>query len=187
MNRFNKILNAVYNDPAGADKILSKDVLDIRNSCGETFLHYFAVERSNDLVKVVLDKGVDVNALDSGAQTPLMESAMLGYSDTVALLLEYGADPNYQVRGENALRCAIAREYYEVADILIKAGANINQRNPEGETILFDAVRMENIRMIEYILANGGKGGLKNMFKETVADIALENESYIICALLKKA
>lgn len=183
--KFNEIVTLLENDPSTANEILTADSLRLRNSIGETLLHYFAVEREIETVRILLDKGAEIDAIDTGRRTPLMEASMLGYPEIVRLLLDHGADPNLQTQGETALRNAVLSQMYEVADVLISAGADVNQRDARGESILFEAVRMEDMEMIRYLLEKGSNKEIKNIEKDTVLDIALENENYAIAELLK--
>ncbi|MFA6241124.1 MAG: ankyrin repeat domain-containing protein [Candidatus Hydrogenedentales bacterium] len=48
-------------------------------------------------VKLLLDLGADPNRVRSGYHSPLMNAASWGYFDMVKLLLERGADANYQI------------------------------------------------------------------------------------------
>ncbi|MCE5231532.1 ankyrin repeat domain-containing protein [bacterium] len=187
MRNFNDIVILIESDFAEAHDLLTEETLRVRNSVGETLLHFFAVERNIAAVKLLLDKGAEIDPIDTGHRTPLMEAAMLGHSDIVQLLLQYGADPKLQAHGETALRNALSSRMYEVADILIEAGADVNQRDPMGETILFEAVRTEDVDMIRYLLGKGCNENIKNINKETVLDMALENEDYTIAEILKQA
>ncbi len=46
------------------------------------------------MVKLLLEKGADVNAKGEHGWTPLMEAANRGHSEAAKLLLEKGADVN---------------------------------------------------------------------------------------------
>lgn len=62
---------------------------------GETPLHQAIVHWQHvDVVRVLLDRGAVVNAVDNGRRTPLHEAVSYYSPDTAALLIERGADVN---------------------------------------------------------------------------------------------
>lgn len=55
-------------------------------------------------VKILLEKGADINSKDDSGHTALMCAAKFGYTETVQVLLPKGADPNVKdVWNETAL------------------------------------------------------------------------------------
>lgn len=67
--------------------------------------------RGPEMVKVLLDKGVDPNALSTAGHTMLMNATYLANLSTVQLLVDAGADVNIRnERGESALSIAKARK-----------------------------------------------------------------------------
>jgi ankyrin repeat protein len=83
----------------------------------------------DDVVKLILDKGADVNmgAGPSGF-TPLMGAVEVGRPELVKLLVERGADVNASKDGVTALRLAKMSQQrwntkIEMIEILKKAGA----------------------------------------------------------------
>lgn len=59
---------------------------------GDTALHLAAVECYPGIVRLVLENGADVDAVNSVGRTPLMEASLWGRVENVIVLLEYGAD-----------------------------------------------------------------------------------------------
>jgi hypothetical protein len=98
---------------------------------------------------------VDVNAKDSifGA-TPLSLAALLGQTETVALLIEKGADVNARNEdGATPLHIAAFLGQYEIAELLIQSGADVNIKNNNGETPLdASAVDWETTQFIAGLL-----------------------------------
>ena len=85
-------------------------------------LHFAASYAQVDIIGILLDRGADINARDSGEVTPLFWAADQGNVNTVALLLERGADANLRGKhGETALERA--KDNIECRNILIKHGA----------------------------------------------------------------
>jgi uncharacterized protein len=73
------------------------------------------------------------------------------------LLLEYGADPNIMEinRGQNALMWAVAEGFKQVAELLIKHGAEVNIRSNSGFTPLLFAARQGHAEIVKILLEAG--------------------------------
>ncbi len=79
-----------------------------------------------EIVKLLLDRGVPTDALDTAGLTPLMNAAMSGNKTIVSLLLEHGAAVDTGSRDGRctALLFAAWMGHGDIADLLLKAGAS---------------------------------------------------------------
>jgi uncharacterized protein len=78
-----------------------------------------ALNRSLEVVRVLLECGADVNATQHGGYTPLLQAAATGRKDLVLLLLENGARQDCVCdRGKSAADYARERGHTEVAELL---------------------------------------------------------------------
>jgi len=59
--------------------------------------------RSAGLVKILLDKGIDIEARDFIGCTPLMYAAKSGSTEMVEMLLDAGAEIEYPFTGKKAV------------------------------------------------------------------------------------
>ncbi len=88
-------------------------------------------------VRVLAEKGVDVNARDQNGRTALMEAAFAGHTETVKALLERRADVNAKDEsGWTALMEAASKGHTESVKILLEFGADINAKSLTGWTAL---------------------------------------------------
>jgi uncharacterized protein len=96
---------------------------------------------AREVVRLLVEHGVDINALDSWGRTPLMGAAEYAEVETVRLMMELGADVN-RVSGPNsngwqsyhtALGLARKEKRKEVVALLLAAGARVD---PRGESLL---------------------------------------------------
>ena len=80
-----------------------------------------------ELAMLLLERGANIEEVNDEGYTPLMEAAREGHEEMVALLLSQGADINAQTEEtqETALTLACCGGFLDVADFLIKAGADI--------------------------------------------------------------
>lgn len=77
----------------------------------------------NDIQKVnaLISEGADVNAKNSGSQTPLMEAAVKGCSKIAKLLIAKGANVNARsVKGETALSLAMSSKYSDIECLVLE-------------------------------------------------------------------
>ena len=83
--------------------------------------------------------GVPANLTNSKGDTLLILAAYHNHPETVAVLLEHGADPaRVNDRGQTALAAAVFRQSAETARILLDAGADPAGGNPSAaETAAF--------------------------------------------------
>ena len=94
-----------------------------------TVLH---LATSLELVKLLVEKGADIHAVERLGSTPLHAAAGKGQTDTVNYLLNQGADINSRsVAGYSALFCALNRGHAATAKALIERGCDLNLKNGE--------------------------------------------------------
>ncbi|MEZ0259812.1 MAG: ankyrin repeat domain-containing protein [Alphaproteobacteria bacterium] len=80
------------------------------------------------------------NSADSAGDTALTWAAWYGHVESMALLLDYGADINLKgVRGRTALAWAVEGNKKEAVALLMSRGADINVKDDDGKTPLQSA------------------------------------------------
>jgi ankyrin repeat protein len=81
-----------------------------------------------DIVRLLLDRGVDPNASLPGDGTALIEAASEGHVDVAEVLLQRGAAVNLVPQGaETALIRAADEGYLPMVQLLVANGADVNQ------------------------------------------------------------
>jgi ankyrin repeat protein len=114
---------------AGADPNLLSD--DEGLGAGMTALmlaagSFFASNRQQ-LVRLLIDSGADVNQRGAGGKTAIFYAALAGsgYADCVETLIAAGADLNlHNDRGHTVLTAVAAAENYPIFNLLMQAGAS---------------------------------------------------------------
>ncbi|XP_044728092.1 serine/threonine-protein phosphatase 6 regulatory ankyrin repeat subunit B-like isoform X2 [Chrysoperla carnea] len=100
----------------------------------ETPLHIYARRKNVEICKILLNKGVDVDAVDCDGFTALHIASQLGHNEVVTTLLEYGSDIN--IMTYNNLTPLDYAETVETIEILKRhivqmktANLYVNQQN----------------------------------------------------------
>ena len=95
---------------------------------GETALHSAASRGLDFSLQLLIQAGADVNL--GGNETPLMLAAEQGKATCVRTLINAGADVHRtDVKGQTALTRPINRNHEECIDLLMEAGADVNNRH----------------------------------------------------------
>ena len=82
-------------------------------------------QRKTEIIKILLENGVDANSSDSKGFTPLMLASFLNEVEIMHLLIQHGADVNaYSKNGFSALIYALYANSTAATKILIENGAN---------------------------------------------------------------
>ncbi|KAI0430727.1 ankyrin repeat-containing domain protein [Xylaria sp. FL1042] len=112
-------------------------------------------------VRLLLFKGVDVNAIGGYYGTALQAAARLGHSELVQFLLEQGADPNMlQGKHHTALRAAIIGAHTAIVEALLQHGTDINltptpHDGEELSPLLTLAAEFSNAEIVSMLVAAG--------------------------------
>lgn len=100
----------------------------------------FVVQKDPAYLELALDYGGDVNAL-SGGESLIFEAITLGRIEHVKILMDAGADINFQdVVGATPLHIAGYAAQYEIAYMLLEAGADPGVNNNVGKNGLLHAI-----------------------------------------------
>lgn len=122
------------------------------NNMGQSPVHIAAILPHTDILERLLREGdrVNKNITDNNGDTPLCLAISFQRNNSIRMLIAAGGDVNL------ALHNACI-SYPEFVDILLRAGADVNQPDRSGQTPLHYAVRGNNIDAVKRLLAAGAK------------------------------
>lgn len=151
-------------------------------------------------VKLLAAKGADLEAKTPEGETALMKAAERGDVGVAGALVESGANVNsVDSKGSNALLYSLDRENKAYGDeratlparrleiaqrLLLAKSLDLNAQNSDGETALIRAVRLDNIKIIQALLARGADANRSDVFGDTAATLAYATGKAEIEALL---
>ena len=144
---------------------------------GDTALMLAARTGKVEAVKALLDHGAQVNAKEGWhGETALIWAAGENHPEVIRLLLAHGADPNSQAThllypemkaapaqvlsklpkgGLTALMTAAREGSFESAQVLLKAGADPNKRDPNNMSALLIAISNAHYDVANVLIQNG--------------------------------
>jgi len=151
---------------------------------GDTALHILAWFKGDfvPLLDALVEKGADVDAINSQSKTPLIVAAEVG-NELVAtnLLLKHGARPNLADRkGITPLMYALRSRLFNLTHELLKRGANVNAIALDGNTALHAASMVFNANLLAQLMRNAVEIDKINKRGETPLNTAAATGNYLL-------
>lgn len=129
-------LSVVLSHASSSSLSSTSPCLDIRNYEGLTPLHLAVQGDRKYLVRMLLDAGADINAMDvKSGQSPLTHAVGSNNTEMVHFLIENGCDVNGQsYSGNTALHSACGRGQVDTVRLLLWNGADSSLKNYHNDT-----------------------------------------------------
>ncbi|XP_038156023.1 protein phosphatase 1 regulatory inhibitor subunit 16B [Cyprinodon tularosa] len=174
------------NDPDEVRYLLRNNVSpDLCNEDGLTALHQCCIDNYEEMVKLLLDRGANVNAQDNELWTPLHAAATCGHAGLVKILISHGADllavnsdgnmpydlceddptldiietamANRGITQEmiNETRASTERKMMGDIQEMLRSGDQVNQQDSQGATLLHIAAANGYVQAAELLLLEG--------------------------------
>ncbi len=128
-------------------------------------------EDHDKMVKMLLDKGADVNAQGGHFGNALQAASYEGHDQVVQMLLDKGADVNAQGgHFGNALQAALYGGHDQVVQILLDNGADVNTQGGEYGNALQAALARGHDQVVQMLLDKGADVNTQGGEYGTVVD-----------------
>ena len=135
---------------------------------GSTPLMFAAQFGYEDIVRLLVDKGADVNAKNNSSLTPLMSAAYGGQIENVRFLVEKGADVNAKNNDSwTPLVCAAWRGDEEIIRFLVEKGADVNAKYESPRSPLTFAALKGQKEIVRFLVEMGADVNIKHKHSET--------------------
>lgn len=119
--------------------------LDQEDGSGMTLSMLAAAGGQDDILRLLIKKGVRINRRQKNGTTALMHAAEKNFLTTVAILLEAGAYVNAQtLGGDTALMKACKRGNADVVRLLLEYGADCNIMSKHGKNTAMYFAKLSN-------------------------------------------
>lgn len=120
----------------------AKDAKGVPVLCLAAASHQATREVREEFLKLLLDGGANVNALDNEGHTALMWASGYYFTESMKILIKAGADVNIVGRdGNTALIIAAGGDWPESVRLLLAAKADVTRKNKAGKTALAAAIQ----------------------------------------------
>jgi ankyrin repeat protein len=140
-----------------------------------TSLYIASLEDYLEIIKLLLDRGADVNGTDMYGETSLHVAAKNNHPENVKLLLNHGADINYKDTKYKQTPLHIAARWgsYESAKLLLNYSADIDSRDGNyGRTALHLAAQYGKQKIVKLLLDRGANINCQDHHKDTALGLA---------------
>jgi len=185
------IIIAFYTNNIEIFKYLMEQGADcnIKNN-NDTSLLSLSINKSKySFVKLLLNQYININEKDSSGNYPLMKAISQKAFDIIMLLVEYAKNHNIDMNitnmnGDTPLTLSYRMNYQQIFRLLI-CYLDINQKDSEGNTVLYYAIDQEDIETINYLIRNRADVNSKNNQGISCLDLAIAKGSKILKILLQ--
>ena len=150
-------------------------------------LHAASAAGNTEMVKLLLDHGIQVDLLDENGLSPLHAASARGRPVIVKLLLDHGAQVDLQEpSGRSSLHLASVQGHTRTAKLLLQHGAQVDlPENKRGQSPLHLASALGHAKTVELLLDHGAQVDLQEDIGWTALHVAsAEGHPEIVKVLL---
>lgn len=175
------IVDIQNNDTAAIEEyIKSGQDVNATSYSGETLLQMACIQIGGryEIVRMLIIAGADINRRDSVGMSTVLTAAGMADTNTLALLLDVGANINdSNVYGETPLHWA-AYGRYDNCKLLIEKNCNVNVMTKSGATPLFYAARSIDTNNVSLLIRYGADTSVRTINGHNALYYAVSCMSY---------
>jgi ankyrin repeat protein len=158
--------------------------IDAEDPDGRRPLHVAAASGKLTVAELLLKHGADINAPDRQGHSPLHVALLTGRTQVADMFIRKGAvfEPDELLR-EATLGGVSDRD---VVDFLVRRGADVDHRGPDGRTPLIIAIENDDRLMTKLLLSRGADVNLQDAAGRRPLAVATPLGNQAIIRLLRK-
>lgn len=143
-------------------------------------LHQAIADNQFDIVKLLIQNGVNINTQDVNGDTPLHKAVENKNEEITAFLLKQKliAVNTSNNKGKTPLHLAVCDNYSHINFLLIENGANINAQDANGNTPLHEAIQNGNQGTTDLLLRYNANVNIQNNHGHSPLHIAAIHDNY---------
>ncbi len=155
----------------------------------QNLLCYYVQQNQPEEVEHLLNRGADPNDFDESGYTAVMYAADIGNMQIVKMLMDAGANPNFNPLYDSeppALHAAVLKKNPELVDLLLLYDiTDVNFTDSVGRTALFQAVYYGDKECADVLLFHGANPESGSVKYTPLQTAAYFNDTAMIKILLK--
>lgn len=170
----------------------NKSAIEILRNCKKelTIFEAASIADIETISKIIIQNPELTNSFSTDGFTPLGLASFFGHIDIVKLLISKGANPNIAANNEFKIvpihsACAISN--YDITDILLKNGANVNAKQMQGVTPLHSAAHNGQTKLAKLLIQSGADVNAKMDNGQTPLCMAEEKRFNETAELIKQS
>lgn len=178
-----------YGDPIFVRHLLTYDGIELNDidKDGNTLMQHPQIEQDDTLAKDLLIAGSDPTILNTKGESYLYKTALRGSEavDIIEIALGHGANVNALTKTNNTIMMELIlrasevpesnkkyrKELLNIVDIMLDYKGSINALDGNGESGLFNAIKIRDIDLIKYLLNAHIDVNIQNKNGETVLEL----------------
>jgi uncharacterized protein len=163
--------------------------LDLQAEDGGTALMTAVDWGRRDVMRSLIGAGADVNIQDDEGWSCLLVAIFQGDAGLLGELIDDGADidANVFATGQTALLQAIEGDKFEIADLLVAAGADVNRHRDGQPTPLMAAAAKGRAELVRLLIDKGADLNVRTDDRRTALSIAETGSQTAVADILRKA
>lgn len=186
---------ALTNEGDIQDWLITSQTLNTTDGSGNTPLHYAAEWKLDNAVISLIQKGANVNAINSNGESALFSAVKADSPSIISILVENGiitdtrSNLTRDYLGNTPLHSAVRWNALNAAQSIISLGFDVNAQNLSGKTALSDTCRSDKKEMANLLIENGANVNATDVTGRTILIDAVQamNEEMIKLLLSKGA